>query len=83
MAPTAVDLRKETSISISGTNFHSSEKKIPLKIVPLSKDGDQQSQYSYEGWEHNAFPNEDVSEQPAEPGQPAAPKPAADPKSKD
>jgi hypothetical protein len=25
-----------------------------------------QSQYKYEGWEHNAFPNEDVSEQPAD-----------------
>jgi hypothetical protein len=26
---------------------------------------EDQSQYKYEGWEHNAFPNEDVSEQPA------------------
>jgi hypothetical protein len=27
---------------------------------------EDQSQYEYEGWEHNAFPNKDVSEQPAE-----------------
>jgi hypothetical protein len=25
------------------------------------------SQYQYEGWEHGAFPNKDVSEEPAEP----------------
>jgi hypothetical protein len=47
------------------------------------KENDQQSQYSYEGWEHNAFPNTDVSEQPAEPSQPDAPKPNANRKPKD
>ncbi len=25
------------------------------------------SQYKYEGWEHNAFPNKEVAEEPAEP----------------
>jgi hypothetical protein len=29
------------------------------------KDSDE-SQYDYEGWENNAFPNKDVSEKPAE-----------------
>jgi hypothetical protein len=30
------------------------------------KDDDDQSQYEYEGWEHQAFPNKNVSEKPAE-----------------
>lgn len=30
------------------------------------KENDDQSQYQYEGWEHQAFPNENVSEKPAE-----------------
>ena len=28
-------------------------------------DEERQSQYDYEGWEHNAFPNKNVSERPA------------------
>jgi hypothetical protein len=46
------------------------------------KEESEQSQYKYEGWEHRAFPNKDVSEKPVEPsdahekgvGQPAAEK---------
>lgn len=33
------------------------------------KEEGQQSQYKYEGWEHGAFPNKDVSEKPAEPSE--------------
>jgi hypothetical protein len=33
------------------------------------KDDSQQSQYKYEGWEHEAFPNKNVSEKPAEPAE--------------
>jgi hypothetical protein len=30
------------------------------------KENDNQSQYDYEGWEHQAFPNKNVSEKPAD-----------------
>ena len=33
------------------------------------KEEGRQSQYKYEGWEHEAFPNEDVSEKPVEPSE--------------
>lgn len=35
------------------------------------KDDARQSQYKYEGWEDKAFPNKNVSEQPAESGDPS------------
>jgi hypothetical protein len=35
-----------------------------------------QDQYNYEGWEEGAFPNKDVSKEPAEPGK-VSPTPAS------
>jgi hypothetical protein len=32
------------------------------------KETDAKSQYAYEGWEHEAFPNKNVSEEPAKGG---------------
>jgi hypothetical protein len=47
--------------------FPSRRKENPFKNrADERKNDDQQSQYEYEGWEHDAFPNEDVSEEPAE-----------------
>ena len=37
------------------------------------KDTQDESQYEYEGWEHNAFPNKDVTTEPAESNEGATP----------
>lgn len=54
--------------------FPFKKKDDPYENRSGEKTGDEdKSQYKYEGWEHNAFPNKDVSDEPAEPTGDSAP----------
>jgi hypothetical protein len=53
--------------------FPFKKKEDPYENRSEERKDTEESQYDYEGWEHKAFPNEDVSEQPAESSEDATP----------
>jgi hypothetical protein len=54
-------------------NFPFKKKEDPYENRSEEPKDTEGSQYEYEGWEHNAFPNKNVSEQPAESSEDARP----------
>jgi hypothetical protein len=54
-------------------NFPFKKKEDPYENRSEERKDTERSQYEYEGWEHNAFPNKNVSEQPAESSEDATP----------
>ena len=61
--------------------FPFKKKEDPYENRSEARKDSEESQYDYEGWEQNAFPNKDVTKQPADSKDQSTPSQSHPPKS--